>query len=79
MARSDADETRTGSRSTETTYGGQVVGRALKDGGVDSVFGIDGSINLAIEEANHHGVKMYHFRHVTAQAPTRSMSETGAW
>src|SRR5208282_5836359 len=50
-------------RKTEMTYGGKVVGQALKQGGVDSVFGIYGSINLAIEEANRQGVKMYHFRH----------------
>jgi acetolactate synthase-1/2/3 large subunit len=45
------------------TYGGKVVGRALKESGVEAVFGIYGSINLAIEEANRLGVKMYHFRH----------------
>jgi thiamine pyrophosphate-dependent acetolactate synthase large subunit-like protein len=45
------------------TYGEQVVGQALKEGGVDGVFGTYGSINLAIEETNRHGVKMYHFRH----------------
>ena len=45
------------------TYGGKVVGQSLKEGGVEAVFGIYGSINLAIEEANRLGVKMYHFRH----------------
>ena len=48
---------------SKITYGGKVVGRALKQGGVEAVFGIYGSINLAIEEANRLGVKMYHFRH----------------
>jgi len=50
-------------RKTALTYGGKAVGQALKQGGVDSVFGIYGSINIAIEEANRQGVKMYHVRH----------------
>jgi acetolactate synthase-1/2/3 large subunit len=45
------------------TYGGKVIGRALKDAGVECVFGIHGVINLAIEEACNQGIKMYHFRH----------------
>src|SRR5690606_7361016 len=43
--------------------GGKVVGEVLAEEGVDAVFGIYGSIGLAIEEANRHGTKMYHFRH----------------
>jgi len=49
--------------TNETTYGGQVVGRALKESGVECLFGIYGSIGLAIEEACKLGVKSYHFRH----------------
>jgi acetolactate synthase-1/2/3 large subunit len=45
------------------TYGGQVVGRALVEGGVRHLFGVHGSINLAIEEANRLGAQMLHFRH----------------
>lgn len=44
-------------------YGGQAVGRALKEDGVECVFGVHGYINLAIEEACRLGIKMYHFRH----------------
>ncbi|MFA5938957.1 MAG: thiamine pyrophosphate-binding protein [Sinimarinibacterium sp.] len=47
----------------ETTYGGKVVGEVLAEEGVDAVFGVYGSIGLAIEEANRHGTTMYHFRH----------------
>src|SRR5262245_30087807 len=48
------------------TYGGQVIARALKDGGVEHLFGVHGSINLAIEEANRLGIPMVHFRHEQA-------------
>jgi acetolactate synthase-1/2/3 large subunit len=47
----------------EITYGGQVIGRALKEQDIECVFGIHGVINLAIEEACHLGIDMYHFRH----------------
>lgn len=47
----------------KNTYGGKVIGRALKEQGVECVFGIHGVINLAIEEACNLGIKMYHFRH----------------
>lgn len=47
----------------EITYGGKVIGRALKEEGIECLFGIHGVINLAIEEACNLGIKMYHFRH----------------
>lgn len=47
----------------EITYGGKVIGQALKEENVECLFGIHGFMNLAIEEANTLGVKMYHFRH----------------
>lgn len=46
-----------------SSYGGKVIGRALKEEGVECVFGIHGNINLAIEEVCNLGAKMYHFRH----------------
>src|SRR5690349_3831609 len=49
--------------SAPETYGGRVIGRALAEGGVKHLFGVHGSINLAIEEANRLGVEMLHFRH----------------
>lgn len=48
---------------SEMSYGGEVVGRALKENGVDSLFGIYGTLGLALEEACRQGVKWYHFRH----------------
>ncbi|MFC2950574.1 thiamine pyrophosphate-binding protein [Marinicaulis aureus] len=45
------------------TFGGEVIGRTLKEAGVEATFGIYGSIGLAIEAASQRGVKMYHFRH----------------
>lgn len=48
---------------TDQIYGGMAVGRALKEDGVECLFGIHGYINLAIEEACHLGIQMYHFRH----------------
>lgn len=47
----------------EITYGGKVIGRSLKEQGVECVFGVHGVINLAIEEACNLGIDMYHFRH----------------
>ncbi len=48
---------------TDQIYGGMAVGRALKEDGVECLFGIHGYINLAIEEACYLGIQMYHFRH----------------
>jgi len=48
---------------SEEIYGGMAVGRALKEEGVECIFGVHGYINLAIEEACRQGIKMYHFRH----------------
>src|ERR1700729_1678309 len=64
------------------TYGGQVIGRALHDGGVEHVFGVYGSISLAIEEANRRGIQMLHFRHeqsaaFAADAYARSLRRPG--
>jgi acetolactate synthase I/II/III large subunit len=47
----------------QITYGGKVIGQALKEENVECLFGVHGFMNLAIEEANTLGVKMYHFRH----------------
>jgi acetolactate synthase-1/2/3 large subunit len=66
----------------EPTYGGQVVGQALKAGGVEALFGIYGSIGLVIEEANRLGIPMYHFRHeqsagFAADAYARALRKPG--
>lgn len=45
------------------TYGGEVVGRTLRECGIEAMFGIYGSIGLALESACQRGVSMYHFRH----------------
>lgn len=50
----------------DVTYGGKIVGEVLAEEGVDAVFGVYGSIGLAIEEANRRGTQMYHFRHEQA-------------
>jgi acetolactate synthase-1/2/3 large subunit len=45
------------------TYGGEIVGRTMKECGVEAMFGIYGSMGLALEAACQRGVTMYHFRH----------------
>lgn len=52
-----------GNVPAETTYGGKIVGETLAQHGVEALFGVYGSIGLAVEEANRHGTKWYHVRH----------------
>ena len=47
----------------EMTHGGRVIGRVLKDEGVECLFGIMGMTWLILEEAGRLGIKQYHFRH----------------
>ena len=66
----------------EMTYGGEVVGRTLAENGVEAMFGIYGSIGLALESACQRGAKMYHFRHeqsagFAADAYARSLRKPG--
>ena len=70
------------SDSQDVTYGAKVVGRTLKEGGVEALFGIYGSIGLVVEEANRLGVPMYHFRHeqsagFAADAYARALRKPG--
>lgn len=47
----------------ETTYAGKVIALALKEEGVECLFGVHGAMNIAVEAACALGIRMYHFRH----------------
>jgi acetolactate synthase-1/2/3 large subunit len=51
---------------SEEGYGGQVAAQALKDGGVDAMFGILGTTDLIAEAGNALGIKHYVTRHEQA-------------
>jgi len=59
----DKKKKQQGGSDEEMSFGARVVGRTLKEEGVEALFGIYGSIGLVIEEANKRDIPMYHFRH----------------